>query len=109
MRGSISHRCLFSHSLYEAFAPTEAKRIADRLEMHYTPKHGSWLNMAEIEFSVLVRQCLGQRLADVQVLRDEVRAWEGARNAAESRIDWRFTMADARIKLTHLYPVTTPA
>jgi hypothetical protein len=96
-------------SLYEAFVPTEAKRLADRLEIHHTPKHGSWLNMAEIEFSVLVRQCLGQRLADTEALRREVGAWEGARNAAGSRIDWRFTTADARIKLRHLYPVTTPA
>jgi hypothetical protein len=96
-------------SLYEAFAPTEAKRLADRLEIHHTPKHGSWLNMAEIEFSVLVRQCLGQRLATIEAVHHAVRAWEDARNAAESRIDWRFTTADARIKLRHLYPVTTPA
>jgi hypothetical protein len=93
-------------SLYEAFAPTEAKRIADRLEIHHTPKHGSWLNMAEIEFSVLVRQCLGQRLADTATLRREVDGWEERRNAAGSRIDWRFTTADARIKLKHLYPIT---
>jgi DDE superfamily endonuclease len=93
-------------SLYEAFAPTEAKRVADRLDIHYTPKHGSWLNMAEIEFSVLVRQCLGQRLADTTALCREVTAWEDTRNQAESRIDWRFTTADARIKLTHLYPIT---
>ncbi|MCA1666418.1 MAG: transposase, partial [Thermomicrobia bacterium] len=94
-------------SLYEAFPPAEAKRRADRLEIHHTPKHGSWLNMAEIEFSVLVRQCLGQRLADTEAVCREVGAWEGARNAAGNRIDWRFTTADARIKLRHLYPVMT--
>jgi len=93
-------------SLYEAFPPTEAKRIANRLEIRYTPKHGSWLNMAEIEFSVLVRQCLGQRIADADRLRGEVGGWEMRRNRAASRIDWRFTTADARIKLKHLYPVT---
>ena len=87
-------------SLYEAFLPAEAKRLADRLEIHHTPKHGSWLNMAEIEFSVLVRQCLKQRLGDTEALRREVGAWEGGRNAAGSRIDWRFTTADARIKLS---------
>ena len=95
-------------SLYEAFPPAEAKRIAERLEIHYTPKHGSWLNMAEIEFSVLVRQCLGQRIADADCLREEVGGWEARRNAATSRIDWRFTTADARIKLKHLYPITLP-
>ena len=95
-------------SLYEAFAPREAKRLADRLEIHYTPKHGSWLNMAEIEFSVLVRQCLGRRLADTEALRRRSAAWEARRNAAGSRIDWRFTTADARIKLKHLYPVALP-
>ncbi len=95
-------------SLYEAFPPAEAKRIADRLAIHHTPKHGSWLNMAEIEFSVLVRQCLGQRLADADHLRQEVGGWEGARNATSSRIDWRFTTADARITLKHLYPITLP-
>ncbi len=95
-------------SLYEAFPPAEAKRIADRLEIHYTPKHGSWLNMAEIEFSVLGRQCLDRRIGDETTLMREVAAWEGARNAAASRIDWRFTTADARIKLKHLYPITLP-
>jgi hypothetical protein len=95
-------------SPYEAFVPTEAKRLADRLEIHHTPKHGSWLNMAEIEFSVLVRQCLGQRLPDAARLREEVGGWEDARNTTGSRIDWRFTTADARIKLTHLYPITLP-
>ncbi len=95
-------------SLYGAFPPAEAHRIAQRLEIHHTPKHGSWLNMAEIEFSVLVRQCLGQRLADAEKVQQQVAAWEVTRNTAASKIDWRFTMADARIKLRHLYPVTTP-
>jgi hypothetical protein len=91
-------------SLYEAFAPDEAKRIANRLEIHYTPKHGSWLNMAEIELSVLTRQCLDQRLPDQATLKREAEAWEEARNAATKTIDWRFTTADARNKLKHLYP-----
>jgi hypothetical protein len=91
-------------SLYEAFAPAEAKRLADRLEIHYTPKHGSWLNMAEIELSVLSRQCLDRRIADQATLQQEVAAWEEARNTATSAIDWRFTTADARLKLKHLYP-----
>jgi hypothetical protein len=90
--------------LYEAFAPAEARRIARKLEIHYTPKHGSWLNMAEIELSVLARQCLDQRIPDQETLAEEVSAWEVERNAAESSIDWRFTTADARIKLKHLYP-----
>ncbi len=91
-------------ALYEAFAPTEARRIAQKLEIHYTPKHGSWLNMAEIELSVLARQCLEQRIPDPETLTGEVGAWEGERNTAESRIDWRFTSDEARIKLKHLYP-----
>ena len=94
-------------SLYEAFPPAEAKRIADRLEIHPTPKHGSWLNMAEIEFSVLVRQCLGQRLPDDDRLRRSVGDWEARRNSAATTIDWRFTTADARIKLKHLYPISS--
>jgi hypothetical protein len=92
-------------SLYAAFPPAEAKRLADRLEIHHTPKHGSWLNMAEIAPSVLARQCLGQRLPDLADLRREVAARETARNAAGQAIDWRFTTADARIKLRRLYPV----
>jgi hypothetical protein len=91
-------------SLYEAFPPAEAKRLADRLELHYTPKHGSWLNMAEIELSVLAEQCLDRRLADRASLEREVAAWETARNSTRRRIDWRFTTTDARIKLKHLYP-----
>jgi hypothetical protein len=91
-------------SLYEAFPPAEAKRLADKLEIHYTPKHGSWLNMAEIELSVLAEQCLDRRLPDRATLEQEVAAWEQRRNAAGHRINWRFTTADARIRLKHLYP-----
>jgi DDE superfamily endonuclease len=91
-------------SLYEAFAPEEARRIADKLEIHYTPKHGSWLNMAEIELSVLARQCLDQRMEDKQTLQSEVAAWQARRNAAGVKANWRFTTADARIKLRKLYP-----
>jgi hypothetical protein len=92
-------------SLYEAFEPAEAKRLADRLELHYTPKHGSWLNMAEIELAVLAEQCLDRRrLADRVTLEREVAAWQAARNATGRGVDWRFTTEDARIKLKHLYP-----
>ena len=91
-------------SLYEAFPPAEAKRLADKLEIHYTPKHGSWLNMAEIELHALAGQCLDRRLPDQATLTAEVAAWETDRNAAASAIDWRFTTADARIKLKRLYP-----
>ncbi len=91
-------------ALYEAFTPPEARRLCERLEIHYTPKHGSWLNMAEIELSVLARQCLDRRIPDREALAGEVGAWEAERNAAESSIDWRFTTDEARIKLKHLYP-----
>jgi hypothetical protein len=91
-------------SLYEAFEPGAAKRLADRLELHYTPKHGSWLNMAEIELAVLAGQCLDRRLADRATLEREVAAWQAARNASARGVDWRFTTEDARIKLKHLYP-----
>jgi hypothetical protein len=91
-------------SLYEAFPPAEAKRLTEKLELHYTPKHGSWLNMAEIELSVLAAQCLDRRLPDRAMLEREVAAWAAARNAAAKTVDWRFTTADARIKLKHLYP-----
>lgn len=91
-------------SLYEAFAPDEARRILDKLEIHYTPKHGSWLNMAECELSVLTKQCLNRRIAEKSTLVREVTAWESARNTAECCIDWRFTTADARVKLKRLYP-----
>lgn len=92
-------------ALYEAFPPADAKRLADRLEIHYTPKHGSWLNMAEIELSILERQCLDRRLGDRATMEQEVAAWVARRNTAGERIDWRFTTADARIKLKRLYPV----
>jgi hypothetical protein len=91
-------------ALYETFAPEEARRILEKLEIHYTPKHGSWLNMAEIEFSVLGRQCLDRRMASKAFLIQEVSAWEQERNEKSVRIDWRFTTDDARIKLKHLYP-----
>lgn len=91
-------------SLYEAFPPAEARRIAEKLEIHYTPKHGSWLNMAEIELSVLSRQCLNRRLPDQPTLQHEISAWETQRNDAASTVNWRFTTADARIKLKRLYP-----
>ena len=95
-------------SLYQAFPPEEARRLAERLEIHHTPKHGSWLNMAEIELSVLARQCLAERMDNQARLSAEVAAWQRARNAATTRIDWRFTTADARIKLQRLYPQTLP-
>jgi hypothetical protein len=91
-------------SLYDAFPPAEAKRVADKLEIHYTPKHGSWLNIAEIELSVLSRQCLDRRLPDRATLQTEVTAWQDRRNAAGGTVDWRFTTADARITLKRLYP-----
>jgi len=91
-------------SLYEAFPPAEAKRLADKLELHYTPKHGSWLNMAELELSVLARQCLDDRVPDQATLATAVAAWEAERNTSHCTINWRFTTADARIKLQHLYP-----
>jgi DDE superfamily endonuclease len=93
-------------SLYAAFEPAEAKRLADRLELHYTPKHGSWLNMAEIELAVLANQCLDRRLADRATLQREVATWQAARNDAGPGVNWRFTTEDARIKLRHLYPTT---
>jgi DDE superfamily endonuclease len=91
-------------SLYEAFPPEQARRIADRLEVHHTPKHGSWLNMAEIELSVLSRQCLDRRIEAREELEREVAAWERERNKRGVPIRWRFTTADARIKLHRLYP-----
>ncbi len=91
-------------SFYEAFAPAEARRLAERLEIHHTPKHGSWLNMAEIELSVLQRQCLDRRIAEVETLGRETKAWTRRRNEAKARIDWRLTTEDARIKLRKLYP-----
>ena len=91
-------------SLYEAFAPDEARRIAERLEIHYTPKHGSWLDMAEIEIGVLSRQCLNRRIPDQDTLRAEINAWQKLRNQKAICVNWRFTTADARIKLKTLYP-----
>ena len=91
-------------SLYKAFEPEEARRLLDRLEFHYTPKHGSWLNMAEIELSILQRQCLNRRIPDQDSLKREVGAWEATRNANEANVDWRFTTQDARIKVKRLYP-----
>ena len=91
-------------SLYEAFEPAEARRIAERLEVHYTPKHGSWLNMAEIEIGVLARQCLDRRIAGQSILRREVNAWQDRRNRDTIQVNWRFTTEDARIKLKSLYP-----
>ncbi|GAG93551.1 unnamed protein product [marine sediment metagenome] len=91
-------------SLYEAFEPAEAKRIADKLEIHYTPKHGSWLNMAEIELSVMSRQCLAERMGNMKRLAREAVAWAEQRNAKEAKVNWRFTTIDARIKLKKLYP-----
>jgi transposase len=96
-------------ALYEAFEPQEAKRIADRLEFHYTPKHASWLNMAEIELSVLESQCLDRRLPDRETLMQEVAAWERERNEQHATVNWRFKVADARTKLKRLYPVPNPS
>jgi transposase len=91
-------------SLYEAFGPEEARRLAEKLEIHYTPKHGSWLNMAEIELSVLSRQCLDRRVPDFESLQAEVTAWQERRDEKGTKIDWRFSAQDARIKLKRLYP-----
>jgi hypothetical protein len=91
-------------SLYAAFPPAEAKRLADKLEIHPTPKHGSWLNIAEIELSILARQCLDRRVPDVLTLQAEVRAWQEHRDRTATTVDWRFTTEDARIKLKRLYP-----
>ena len=95
-------------SLYAAFPPAEAKRLADRLEIHHTPKHGSWLNIAELELSVLQRQCLRRRIGDRAEMQREVAAWAARRNATGAAVDWRFTTADARIKLRRLYPAIQP-
>jgi transposase len=91
-------------SLYDAFEPAEAKRIWERLEIHYTPKHGSWLNIAECEFSVLSTQCTNRRIPDEEALETAVTAWQAERNGSTATMDWRFTTEDARIKLKHLYP-----
>jgi DDE superfamily endonuclease len=91
-------------SFYEAFEPEEARRLTERLEIHYTPKHGSWLNIAECEFSVLQRQCLNRRIDKAAFLGHEVNAWQASRNATDSQINWQFTTCDARVKLRRLYP-----
>jgi hypothetical protein len=91
-------------ALYETFEPAEARRIARKLEFHFTPKHGSWLNMAEIEFAVLSRQCLDRRIPDMDTMRRETAAWETERNAQRATAKWRFTTPDARTKLSRLYP-----
>lgn len=104
---TIVHDQLNTHvpaSLYKAFEPAEAKRIFDKIEFRYTPKHGSWLNMAEIEFSVLARECLSRRIPDQASLKTEIEAWEKRRNDLSRTVDWQFTTADARIKLKRLYP-----
>ncbi|MBT8420368.1 MAG: IS630 family transposase [Gammaproteobacteria bacterium] len=91
-------------SLYKAFEPVEARRLLDRLEIHHTPKHGSWLNIAEIELSVFTKQCLGRRICDIETLRREAKAWSSHRNAAQCGVDWQFTNDKARVKLKRLYP-----
>lgn len=92
-------------SFYATFEPEEARRLINRFEFHFSPKHGSWLNMAEIELGVLIRQCLTRRIANKATLESEVNAWQNDRNVKVVKVDWRFTTADARIKLKHLYPV----
>ena len=91
-------------ALYETFEPAEARRLVEKLEIHYTPKHGSWLNVAEMELSTLARQGLDRRIPDLEALRREVAAWVTTRNAAVAKVDWQFTTADARVKLKKLYP-----
>jgi hypothetical protein len=91
-------------SLYEAFDPAKAFTLAQRLEIHHTPKHGSWLNIAEIELSALTRQCLDRRIADLDFLNTELAAWQATTNADQRQVNWHFTTSDARTKLRHLYP-----
>jgi hypothetical protein len=91
-------------SLYETFEPQEARRLAERLDIHYTPKHGSWLNISEIELSVLKGQCLNRRIADMETVQAQVAAWQRHRNSASKKISWQFATSEARIKLKHLYP-----
>jgi len=99
---NLNTHCLAS--LYEALEPQEARRLAERLEIHYTPRHGSWLNMAEIELSALNGQCLDRRIPNMQMMQNHMAAWENDRNNRQSKIHWHFTNADARTKLKHLYP-----
>lgn len=91
-------------SLYKAYSPQEARRIFKKLEFHYTPKHGSWLNIAEIELNVMTRQCLNRRISDIDTLSKELKAWENERNVHKAKINWQFRTQDARVKLTSLYP-----
>jgi hypothetical protein len=91
-------------SLYEAYDPAEARRLTEKLDIHYTPKNASWLNVAEIENSVLARQCLNRRIPDIPTMKAEISAWEKLRNERNAGVDWRFTAKDARVKLKHLYP-----
>ena len=91
-------------ALYEAFPPAEAKALWDRFEFIYTPKHGSWLNVAEVELSVMIRQCLNRRIASIKVLRDEVAAWQASRDRIQAKVNWQFTTDDARVNLKRLYP-----
>lgn len=91
-------------SLYKAFAPAEARRIIKKLEIHYTPKHGSWLDIAKIELNVMTRQCLSRRIENIELLRKELSVWESERNSSRSEINWQFTTKDARTKLVSLYP-----
>lgn len=92
-------------SLYVTYAPDEARRLAERFEIHYTPKHGSWLNVAEIELSVLKRQCLDRRIADKEKMIEDITSWIAERNAEQHKVNWQFTSSEARIKLKRLYPV----
>jgi hypothetical protein len=95
-------------ALYQAFPPAEARRILERIEWHFTPVHGSWLNLAELEWSVLSRQCLARRIPDAATLETEVASWVAARNQLRARVAWRFTVTDARVKLAHVYPIPEP-
>jgi hypothetical protein len=95
-------------SLYKAFLPEEARRIARRLEIHYTPKHGSWLNMCEIELNVMTKQCLSRRIDNIETLRSELAAWESRRNSDATKISWHFKTKDSRVKLISLYPKPQP-
>ncbi len=97
-----------AHSLYVAFAPAEARRLAERIEWHFTPKHASWLNMAEMELSVLARQCLQERMECKENLERQINAWQERRNQSASRVNWHFTTKDARVKLHKLYPKILP-
>lgn len=99
---NLNTHCLAS--LYQAFEPGEARRLAERIDIHYTPKHGSWLNMAEIELSALSGQCLDRRIPDMKTLQTEIAAWENDRNNRQSKINWHFSNTEARTKLRHLYP-----